>query len=69
MDIFDWDRLRAADSDKNPTREAVIREAFKQFVAGHSSFQDKSSIEMEDYFYTFRSSWLVAELFTKKAGS
>ncbi len=69
MDIFNWDWFRAADAEKNPTREAVISAAFKEFIAGHSSFEDKSTAEMQDYYYTFRSSWLIAEQFSKKAGA
>lgn len=31
--IFNWDDLRYADQDQQPTREAVIRQAFDQHVS------------------------------------
>lgn len=61
--IFSWDRFRKNQKEKVPTREAIIRKSFKQYVAGNSAFDCRSRAEMEDAYETFRSAWLLSEMF------
>lgn len=63
--IIQWAKFRRALEEKNLTREAVIKQAFKEYIAGNDSFEDKSTAEMEDYFSTFRSAWILAEMFVR----
>jgi len=63
--IFDWDDLRCADQDQQPTREAAIRRAFKQHMSGNSHFEGMSSPEIQGLFNEFRTGWLVCEIFVK----
>src|SRR6185295_18247 len=64
MDIFDCEKFRERLVDCQPTRAAVIVRAFEQYVKGNDSFKDKSSAQMDDYFETFRSAWILSEMFS-----
>lgn len=61
MVIFDWNTIRAKYNDKQPTREAVIRAAFQQWVDGNSCFADANSLEMGAFYDVFKASWLICE--------
>ena len=65
QDIFDWDAFRYFSRREEPTRDGVMKKAFSQWIAGNDSFKDKNSVEMSDYFHTFRSAWIIAEMFMK----
>jgi hypothetical protein len=66
MQIFDWEAFRAEIARKDTTRDAAIEHAWRQFMAGHSSFENKSTAEVGECFYMFRSAWILAHLFTVK---
>jgi hypothetical protein len=59
--IFDWGELRLRLTEKQATRDATIREAFDQWVEGHSGFDEASQSEMEEFFNLFRASWIICE--------
>lgn len=63
--IIEWGKFRKALDEKNLTQEAVIKKAFEEYVKGNDSFEDKSTAQMQDYFATFRSAWILSELFVR----
>lgn len=65
---MEWDVFREEVGKKNPTRDAVIEQAFNGFADGHSAFSEKSSAEKQEAFYTFRSAWILSEMFRHQSG-
>lgn len=66
MQIFDWEEFRKCVADMRPTEAAVIVRAFEQYVKGNDAFKERSSAEMDDSFETFKSAWILSEMFTAK---
>lgn len=61
-DIFDWEAFRTELAKDNPTRDSAIERAWLQFADGHSSFEDKSSAEVQECLYMFRAGWILSDL-------
>ena len=44
------------------TIEKIINDQFKTVLNGNDSFDDKSSMEMEDFFWVFRHGWICRSM-------
>lgn len=60
MNVFDWDIVRPK-FEKQSTRDAFIRAAFKQYVEGNSCYEDMDGQEAANLFDMFRASWIICE--------
>ena len=61
MIAFDWDTVRPKLNDGQPTREAVIRSAFQQWLDGNDGYEDFNDLELQGLFDLFRASWIICE--------
>ena len=61
MIAFDWDTVRPKLNDGQPTREAVIRSAFQQWLDGNDGYEDLNDLELQGLFDLFRASWIICE--------
>jgi len=59
---FNYDAFREFQKTIGPIEERVILADFMNMVAGNSSFEDRSSPEMEDALWIFKHGWLCARL-------
>ena len=46
---FDWKKVRKSYEDYQPTRDAIIKRSFVQWVDGNSDFEDRSAPEMSGF--------------------
>ena len=60
MIAFDWDTIRPKLAVQ-PTREAVIKSAFQQWLDGNDGYEDISTPELQSLFDLFRASWIICE--------
>ena len=60
MIAFDWDTIRPKLAVQ-PTREAVIKSAFQQWLDGNDGYEDMSTPELRALFDLFRASWIICE--------
>ncbi len=61
MTAFDWDIIRPRLNESQPTREAVIRSAFQQWIDGSDCYDDLNSLELQGLLDLFRASWIICE--------
>lgn len=65
MKVFSWPAIRKLIQPRK-TRDAVIKAAFQQWVAGHSNYENSNSLEMKELSYVFRAGWIICEDFTNE---
>jgi len=61
MNVFDWEKIRVRLNEKQPTRKAVIKAAFQQWIDGSDAYDDLSSCELQGLFGVFEASWIICE--------
>jgi len=61
MIVFDWTTIQPKFKDGQPTREAVIKSAFQQWLDGNDGYEDLNRAELQGLFDTFRASWIICE--------
>jgi hypothetical protein len=62
--VFDWEWFRRTKKEEEPTRDMLIKMAFKQYAEGNG-MEKMSQPEFDGHFNTFRDAWLIATMFWK----
>ena len=58
--MIDWEAFYKYNQLMTKTESRFIEKVFIEYVENNDSFNDKSSVEMEDYLETFKNAWVLA---------
>lgn len=59
---FDYKEYNEVEKTLSPLEEKIIKDHFEVVVEGNDAFRDKSSPEMESFFWIFRHGWICRSI-------